>query len=157
MLYPLSYGGSSARAARGGRPGRAGRGYRGRHAGPRSVPGGYRRCVVLAVVEILVLLALLALLLSRLGVWTALPAARRPALAAPARATWAAAHDEVDGVTRVLLRRSRPGPDGEPVVLEERVFATFPSDDPAWEARFTEAMAGARFRCRYLDAEESAG
>ncbi|MGY1649821.1 hypothetical protein [Geodermatophilus sp. SYSU D01119] len=109
--------------------------------------------MVLAVVEIVVLLVLLGLLLSRLGVWTA----ARPALPAPPRATWGAAHDEVDGVTRVLLRRSRPGPDGEPVVLEDRVFATFPADDPAWEARFTEAMAGARFRCRYLDAEESPG
>ncbi|MGY1715307.1 hypothetical protein [Geodermatophilus nigrescens] len=108
--------------------------------------------MVLAVVEIVVLLVLLGLLLSRLGVWTA----GRPALAPP-RATWGPAHDEVDGVTRVLLRRSRPGPDGEPVVLEERVFTTFPADDPAWETRFTEAMAGARFRCRYLDAEESAG
>ena len=28
--------------------------------------------------------------------------------------------------------------------------------DPAWEARFTEAMAGARFRCSYLNAEEGA-
>jgi hypothetical protein len=157
MLYPLSYGGSSARSARGGRPGRAGRGYRGAGRQPRSVPGGYRRTVVLAVVEILVLLALLAFLLSRLGVWTALPAAGRRAVAAPPRASWTPAHDEVDGVTRVLLRRSRPGPDGEPVVLEDRVFATFAADDPAWEARFTEAMAGARFRCRYLDAEESPG
>ena len=29
--------------------------------------------------------------------------------------------------------------------------------DPAWEARFIEAMSGARFRCAYLNAEESPG
>ena len=69
-------------------------------------------------------------------------------------ARWSAGHDEVDGVTRVLLRRSCPGPDGHPQVLEERVFDTFPAHDPMWEARFTEAMAGARFRCSYLNTEE---
>ncbi len=107
--------------------------------------------MLLAVVEIVVLLVVLGLLLSRLGVLSAAPRERR---AAPVRAGWAPAHDEVDGLTRVLLRRSCTGPDGLPVVLEDRVFATFPADDPAWEARFTEAMAGARFRCGYLDAEE---
>ncbi|MGY1733023.1 hypothetical protein ACI798_16020 [Geodermatophilus sp. SYSU D01045] len=107
--------------------------------------------MLLAVVEIVLLLVLVGLLLSRLGVWTA---GRRAALP---RARWAPAHDEVDGQTRVLLRRSYPGTDGVPVVLEDRVFAAFPADDPAWEARFTEAMAGARFRCSYLDAEDSAG
>ena len=122
--------------------------------GPRSVPGGYRRTVLLAVVEIVVLLVVLGLLLSRLGVLSAAPRERRPA---PVRAGWAPAHDEVDGRTRVLLRRSYVGPDGLPVVLEDRVYTAFASDDPAWEARFTEAMSGARFRCSYLNAEESAG
>ena len=117
-------------------------------AAPRSVPGGYRRCVLLAVVEIVLLLVVLGLLVTRLGAWSA----ERRAVPAPAR--WTAAHDEVDGETRVLLRHWHPGPDGAPVVLEDRVFATFPADDPAWETRFTEAMAGARFRCSYLDAEE---
>jgi hypothetical protein len=42
-------------------------------------------------------------------------------------------------------------------VLEERVFATIPAADPAWEPRFTEAMARARFRCDYLNAEDAAG
>ena len=32
--------------------------------------------------------------------------------------------------------------------------ARFPALDPLWEAWFTEAMSGARFRCRHLDAEE---
>ncbi len=69
-------------------------------------------------------------------------------------ARWAPAHDETDGATRVLLRRSYLGLDGKPAVLEERVLESFPSADPAWEARFTEAMARARFRCTYLNAEE---
>ena len=80
--------------------------------------------------------------------------AARPARAIAA-ARWAPAHDEVDGVTRVLLRRTCTGPDGSPEVLEERVFQTFPAQDPLWEARFTEAMSNARFRCRYLNAEEA--
>ncbi len=147
MLYPLSYGGSSVGADRGVRDEATG----GPASGPRGVPGRYRRTVLLAVVEIVVLLVVLGLLLSRLGVLSAPPRERRPV---PVRAGWAPAHDEVDGVTRVLLRRSYTGADGLPVVLEDRVLTTFPADDPAWEARFTEAMANARFRCGYLDAEE---
>ncbi|SNS74916.1 hypothetical protein SAMN06893096_107149 [Geodermatophilus pulveris] len=119
--------------------------------------------MVVALVWLLVLLGLLGVLLYALGVWSARPlvpagAGRGrlgPAAVGPAR--WAAAHDEVDGRTRVLLRRSCPGPDGLPVVLEDRVYTAFAAADPAWEARFTEAMAGARFRCAYLNAEESAG
>lgn len=72
-----------------------------------------------------------------------------------ARARWTAAHDEVDGTTRILLRRGYTGLDGQPAVLEERVFETFPSDEPAWEARFTEGLANARYRCSYLNAEDS--
>jgi|SRR5215218_8271451 len=83
------------------------------------------------------------------------PRARAELAAAIAQARWQPAHDEVDGVTRVLLRRSYVGLDGRPAVLEERVLETFPAADPAWEARFTEAMAKARYRCTYLNAEES--
>jgi hypothetical protein len=54
----------------------------------------------------------------------------------------------------VLVRRAYTGMDGRPVVLEERVLETFPAQDPAWEARFTEAMSKARFRCSYLNTEE---
>lgn len=87
-----------------------------------------------------------------------LPSRRRAEVArALAGARWSAAHDEQDGVTRVLLRRSCTGPDGWPLVLEERVLTTIPSSDPDWEPRFTEAMAQARFRCDYLNTEESAG
>ena len=113
----------------------------------------------------LVLLVLLVLLLR--WVWAVqqspVPGSPAPALterdrarraAAIADARWSTAHDEVDGTTRVLLRRSCPGPDGRPEVLEERVFETFPARDPAWEVRFTEAMANARYRCGYLNAEE---
>ena len=126
--------------------------------------------VIGLVLELVVLLALVGLLLYALGVWSARPAVppaagrqrlsgrERARLAdAVAHARWAPAHDEVDGETRVLLRRSYPGPDGLPVVLEERVYTAFPATDPAWESRFTEAMSGARFRCSFLNAEESAG
>ena len=126
--------------------------------------------MVVLLLELLVLLLLAGLLLYGLGVWSARPAvppgAARQELAgrhqtrlahAVARARWAPAHDEVDGETRVLLRRSYTGPDGLPVVLEDRVYTTFASADPAWEVRFTEAMSGARFRCSYLNAEDSAG
>ena len=88
----------------------------------------------------------------------ALPARERAWLAESiARARWAAAHDEVDGRTRILLRRTYAGLDGRPVVLEERVLESFPAQDPSWEARFTEGMSRARFRCTYLNEEESAG
>jgi hypothetical protein len=85
--------------------------------------------------------------------------ARRRAEVAQAieEARWSAAHDEQDGETRVLLRRSCTGPDGWPLVLEERVLTTIPSSAPDWEPRFTEAMAQARYRCDYLNTEESAG
>ncbi len=119
---------------------------------------------VLAAVALVVVLALVI-------VWVTWPERRLWSLAVPERpalprrdrarmaeavaaARWAPAHDELDGRTRVLLRRSFTGLDGLPVVLEERVFAEFPADEPAWEPRFTEAMAGARFRCGYLNAEE---
>jgi hypothetical protein len=122
------------------------------------------------LVELVVLLALVGLLLYALGVWSTRPAVPRAAprqrlsggsrnriAGAVARARWAPAHDEVDGQTRVLLRRAYTGPDGLPVVLEDRVYTAFSATDPAWETRFTEAMSGARFRCSYLNAEESAG
>jgi hypothetical protein len=73
-----------------------------------------------------------------------------------ARSRWSPGHDEVDGQTRILLRRTYTGLDGLPAVLEERVLETFPAQDPSWEGRFTEAMARARFRCTYLNDEESA-
>jgi hypothetical protein len=167
MLYPLSYGGSSAWADRGVPvevSGRAGRPRPRRSRMTTVVP------VVVLLVELVVLLAVLGLLLYGLGVWSTGPAvppgAARQQLAgrsraqladAVARARWSPAHEEVGGETRVLLRRSYPGPDGLPVVLEDRLYTAFSATDPAWEARFTEAMSGARFRCSYLNAEESAG
>lgn len=85
----------------------------------------------------------------------ALPSRERAELAAAiAQARWVPAHDEVEGQTRVLVRRAYTGLDGHPVVLEERALEAFPAQDPAWEARFTEGMSRARFRCTYLNAEE---
>ena len=123
--------------------------------------------MVLALLE----LALIALVLGLLAMgawalWTALrsgmpgpavlPARQRGELAAAiAHARWVPGHDEIDGTTRILIRKTYTGLDGRPEVLEERVLQTFPAQDPAWEARFTEAMSAARFRCSYLNAEES--
>jgi hypothetical protein len=129
----------------------------------------YREHVMGAVAGLLVLVAALAalvVLLARVAT-PAVPSGRRGERL-PSRqraevahslgqARWAAAHDEQDGVTRVLLRRSCTGPDGWPLVLEDRVFATIPSSDPQWEPRFTEAMAQARYRCDYLNTEDAAG
>ena len=86
---------------------------------PLAAPAHYRRGMVLAVAELLLLVLLAGLLLYALGVWstrpalrtgsgsTRLPARARAEVAAPVgQARWTAAHDEVDGVTRILLRRS---------------------------------------------------
>jgi hypothetical protein len=120
----------------------------------------------MGIVELLFVALVLGLFVAGgWAVWTALrrasggpgalPARERAELAgAIARARWTPAHDEVDGTTRVLVRRSYTGLDGQPVVLEERVLETFPANDPAWEALFTEAMSKARFRCSYLNTEE---
>src|SRR4051812_10395555 len=121
--------------------------------------------VLVGLTELLVLLVLLGL-----GGWVVWQMVQRSALGGPprlpagdrawvadqiARARWAPAHDQVEGTTRILLRRSYTDLGGHPAVLEERVFDTFPSDDQAWEARFTEGMANARYRCTYLNAEDS--
>ena len=121
--------------------------------------------MVVLLAELTLLVLVTGLLVYALGVWSArpagqarLPARRRAELAAAVgQARWCPAHDEVDGVTRVLLRRSYTGLDGLPVVLEERVLETFPAADPAWETLFTESMSRARFRCSYLNAEERPG
>jgi hypothetical protein len=122
--------------------------------------------VVIGLAELL-FLALAAGLFLLVGwvVWTAVrggprttgalaPRERAEIAAAIARARWVPGHDEVDGTTRVLVRRAYTGLDGRPVVLEERVLESFPAGDAAWEALFTEAMSKARFRCSYLNAEE---
>ena len=125
--------------------------------------------MVLPLVELLIVLLLVGLLV--LGTWSlwkvwvgprpvgrgavgGLPPAQRAQVAAAIEAArWAPAHDEVDGATRVLVRKAYTGLDGHPVVLEERVIVTFPADDPGWEVRFIEGMSQARFRCTYLNAE----
>jgi hypothetical protein len=121
--------------------------------------------MVVALAELVLFVLLVGLLV--LGAWAAwtawrgaapgrLPARERAELAAAiGGARWVPGHDEVEGVTRILLRRAYTGLDGRPAVLEERVLETFPAQDPAWEALFTEAMSRARFRCAYLNAEEA--
>jgi hypothetical protein len=162
MLYPLSYGGAAVTIPQ---PPPAADGDRAceRHQAGRA---HYRRVMpgVLAAVVLVVVLALVLVWVTwpERSLWSlvagersALPPRQRARMVEVlAAARWAPAHDEVDGRTRVLLRRSCAGLDGLPVVLEDRVFSEFPADDPAWEALFTEAMAGARFRCGYLNAEE---
>ena len=120
--------------------------------------------MVMGILELAVILAVLGLFVAAAwALWNALqrgavgslPSRQRAELAAAiAGARWVPGHDEVDGVTRVLVRRIYTGLDGRPAVLDERVLETFPAQDPAWEARFTEAMSAARFRCAYLNAEE---
>jgi len=123
--------------------------------------------MVVALVELVLVVAVLAVLIGGgLALWRALqqqtaapgrlpPRQRAELAAAIDRARWVPGHDEVDGTTRVLVRRTYTGLDGRPAVLDERVLETFPAHDPAWEARFTEAMSAARFRCDYLNAEEA--
>jgi hypothetical protein len=126
--------------------------------------------VIVGLGELLVILVFLGLV--AFGAWTlwnylrrdaagsgvrALPGRDRAWLAQSiARAHWVPGHDEVADETRILVRRTYTGLDGRPDVLEERVLETFPAQDPSWEARFTEGMARARFRCTYLNKEESA-
>ncbi len=122
--------------------------------------------MVLGLIELALILAVLGLfVVVGRALWTALqqsapagplpPRQRAELAAAIAQARWVPGHDEVAGTTRVLVRRVYTGLDGRPVLLEERVLETFPAHDPAWEARFTEAMSAARFRCAYLNAEEA--
>jgi hypothetical protein len=121
--------------------------------------------VVLGLIELaLVLLVLTALGTVGWALWNALrssstealPSRQRGELAAAiAQARWVPAHEEVDGTTRVLVRKVYTGLDGRPVIQDERVLETFPARDPAWEARFTESMSAARYRCAYLNAEEA--
>ena len=126
--------------------------------------------MVFALAEVALVLILVGLLV--LGGWAAwkawagpraigtgrdgvlLPGPRAELAAAIASARWAPAHDEVDGATRILVRKAYTGLDGRPAVLEERVIATFPADDPGWEVQFIDGMSRARFRCTYLNAEE---
>lgn len=121
--------------------------------------------MILGLGELLVVALLVGLI--AVGIWMVwgtvrggastgvLPGRQRAELAsAIGQARWAPGHDETDGVTRVLVRKSYTGLNGLPAVLDERVIETFSASDPAWEALFTEAMSRARFRCDYLNAEE---
>jgi hypothetical protein len=117
------------------------------------------------LIELVLILAVLGcLVVVGRALWRALqrgsdgplsPRRRAELAAAVALASWVPGHDEVDGETRILVRRVYTGLDGRPDVLEERVLETFSAQDPSWEVRFTEAMSTARFRCAYLNAEQS--
>jgi hypothetical protein len=112
--------------------------------------------LILAVLGVIVVVGRTLWIAVQRGTAGPLPSRQRAELAAAiAQARWVPGHDEVDGMTRVLVRRTYTGLDGRPEVLDERVLETFPAQDPAWEARFTEAMSAARFRCAYLNAEEA--
>lgn len=122
--------------------------------------------MVIALFELALILAVIAIIwvvgsalrtaLRQSSTAAPLPSRQRAEVAAAvARARWVPAHDEVDGTTRILVRRTYTGLDGLPVVLDERVLETFPAQDPAWEAHFTEGMSNARYRCAYLNAEEA--
>jgi|SRR5215218_3153042 len=112
--------------------------------------------LILAVLGVIVVVGRTLWIAVQRGTAGPLPSRQRAELAAAIdQARWMPGHDEVDGMTRVLVRRTYTGLDGRPAVLEERVLETFPAQDPAWEARFTEGMSAARFRCSYLNAEEA--
>lgn len=69
-------------------------------------------------------------------------------------AVWRTSHYERDGITHVVVVKSATLASGEARVLDQREFKAFPSDDPYWEGLFADAMAEARVRVEYLNAEE---
>jgi hypothetical protein len=78
---------------------------------------------------------------------------KRDALAV-ANAVWRASHYELDGITHVVVVKAAILSSGEQRVVDRREFRSFPSDDPFWEGRFADAMAEARVRVDYLNAED---
>ena len=93
---------------------------------------------LLAVLAVLVVLVLVA------AVWLGLrERTARAWAAAEAGAQWSDAHDTVDGVTRVLVRRTARLPSGEERVLAESVIEEVPDGDPDWHGRFDAARARA--------------
>jgi len=64
---------------------------------------------------------------------------------------WRIAHHDVDGVTRVVLRKVSSSGAG---VLDEHLVATVHVDDPEYDAKFLTAMAAARERQALFEAEE---
>ena len=75
---------------------------------------------------------------------------RRPS---PRSGTWRVVHYDARGQTHVVLQRV---PEGGTRVLDEHVVATFPADEPEYDARFLAAMDTARQRQALFEAEDRA-
>ncbi len=73
---------------------------------------------------------------------------RRPASLS---GSWRVAHYDVKGETRIVVQKI---PENGASVLDEHVVATFPSDDPEYDARFLAAMSTARQRQALFQSEE---
>ena len=71
---------------------------------------------------------------------------------APGAGTWRATHYDVDGATRVVVRKvSATGVN----VLNEHVVATLRPDDPEYDEKFLLAMNTARERRALFEAEDA--
>lgn len=102
-----------------------------------------------AVVELLVVLAVVAVLTSL--TYTALSGAGRNSQGAPTTgARWETTHYATCGSTTVAVRRTVPGT-GE--VLDEHVIMVIPDGDPDYDGKFLEAMALARSRAALFESE----
>ena len=75
----------------------------------------------------------------------------RPDHPAVAPGEWRVAHYDVDGRTRVVVHKVRPG---GARVLDEHVIAEIAVRDPAYDELFMTAMATARQRKAIFEAEE---
>jgi hypothetical protein len=64
---------------------------------------------------------------------------------------WRIAHYDIDGHTRVVVHKVRPG---STHVLDEHVIAEIPVADPAYDELFMTAMATARQRKAIFETEE---
>jgi hypothetical protein len=109
------------------------------------------------LIPLLLLAMAVWLIVGRLGTGAANPSSERLAkrdLKALANATWRPSHYERDGITHVVVVKSATLRSGERRVLDQREFKAFPADDPYWEGLFAEAMAEARVRVDYLNAED---
>jgi hypothetical protein len=76
---------------------------------------------------------------------------RRPGHPAVAAGHWRVAHYDVDGHTRVVVHKVRPG---SAQVLDEHVIAEIPVNDPEYDELFMTAMATARQRKAIFETEE---
>ncbi|WP_165978644.1 hypothetical protein, partial [Actinomadura darangshiensis] len=71
-------------------------------------------------------------------------------------ARWEAHTESSAGVTTVVVRQVSRNGDGDVLAeIGRQTVAAIPDGDPAWEARYHEAMAEARSRVAALEAEAS--